>query len=184
MKRLPSAVEQLLQMHAPFLHAVVSAVRTPALAADLQAMLTEAEARGWGRMAAAVRQILAGRRDRALLDGLDDEDKAIVEAILLGIDHPATLPALDAKPDATAAAPGLAALIQAAARGDAQAGAVLANMAGEMRKAGGDMARLGAVLRRLVGGERDEASLACGMGPLGRKLLRDLIEQLGQPTLH
>ena len=72
MKRLPSAVEQLLQMHAPFLHAVVSAVRTPALAADLQAMLTEAEARGWGRMAAAVRQILAGRRDRALLDGLDD----------------------------------------------------------------------------------------------------------------
>jgi len=184
MNRLPSTVEQLLQMHASFLHAVVQAVRNPALATDLQPMLSAAESRGWARMVSATRQILAGRRDRALLDGLDDEDKAIVEAILLGIDHPATLPALDAKPDATAAAPGLAALIQAAARGDPQAGPVLANMAREMQKADGDMARFAAVLHRLVGGERDEAVLARGMGPLGRKLLRDLIVRLGQPTLH
>jgi hypothetical protein len=91
---------------------------------------------------------------------------------------------VDSQPSATAAAPGLAAMISAAGRGDAQAFAALANMAEQMLKAGGDMARLGGVMRRLVDGERDADLLAKGMGPLGRQLLFDILDQLGKANIH
>lgn len=182
MAQLPDAVQQVLAVHAPFIHAVVAATRNRVLIQQLQPMLQEAEERGWRPMVAAVRQILDGKRDRAVLLGLDDEDRAIVEAILGGIDNPATLPAQVAEPQA--AAPGLAAMIDAASRGDMKAFAVLADMAEQMVKAGGDMARLGGMMRRLIDGERDEALLSRGMGPLGKRLMRDLLESLSQTRVH
>jgi len=184
MAQLPDAVQQILQVHAPFLHAVVQAVQNRALIPQLLLMLQEAEARGWGKMVAVIRQILDGKRDRSLLLGLDDEDRAIVEAILGGIDNPAGLPPMDAKPQASAAAPGLAAMILASSRGDMQAFATLAYMAEQMVKAGGDMARRGGILRRLIDGERDEAVLTKGMGPLGRQLVLDILGELGKIQLH
>ena len=48
--------------------------------------------------------------------GLDEEDSILLDAILRGLDNPATLPALDVQPDGSAAAPGLAALIDAGPR--------------------------------------------------------------------
>jgi len=57
---------------------------------------------------------------------------------------------MDAGPDATAAAPGLAALIHAARSGDAQTLHTLADMATTMMAGGGDMARLAAVMRPLI----------------------------------
>jgi hypothetical protein len=66
----------------------------------------------------------------------------------------------------------------------AQALAVLANMAEQMVRAGGDMARLGGVMRRLVNGERDADQLLKGMGPLGRQLLLDILNELGRSGLH
>lgn len=184
MAQLPDAVEQVLQVHAPFLHAVVQAVHNRALIPHLLPMLQEAETRGWGKMVAAVRQILDGKRDRSLLLGLDDEDRAIVAAILGGIDNPATLPATDAQPQAGAAAPGLAAMILAASRGDMQAFTTLADMAEQMVKAGGDMARLGGMMRRLIDGERDETVLTKGMGALGRQLVRDILNELAKSNVH
>lgn len=184
MAQLPDAVEQVLQVHAPFLHAVVQAVHNRALIPQLMPMLQEAETRGWGRMVAVVRQILDGKRDRALLLGLDDEDRAIVEAILGGIDNPASLPPMDAQPKAGAAAPGLAAMILASSRGDMQAFTALANMAEQMVKAGGDMARLGGIMRRLIDGERDADLLTRGMGPMGRQLVQDILNELAQANLH
>jgi hypothetical protein len=184
MATLPDAAAQILAMHAPFIHAVVNTIQNRALLEHLHPMLAEAETRGWSALVACIRRIVDGQRDRSVLLGLDDEDRVIAEAILGGIDNPATLPPVDSTPSATAAAPGLAAMISAAGRGDVQAFSALANMAEQMLKAGGDMARLGGIMRRLVDGERDADKLARGMGPLGRQLLMDILDQLGKTNIH
>ncbi len=184
MAALPDAVEQVLRMHAPFIHAVVGALRDRSRLPELMRTLDAAERQGWPRLVGALRLIVDGRRDESVKLGLDEEDRIIVDAVLRGIDNPATLPPLDRQADAAAAAPGLAAMIAAAARGDAQALAALANMAEQMLRAGGDMARLGGLMRRLVNGERDADALMKGMGPLGRKLLLDILDELGKASLH
>jgi hypothetical protein len=184
MAKLPDAVEQVMQMHAPFIHAVVNALNDRAQLPDLMQTLTAAEQQGWAGLVRALRLIVAGKRDESIKLGLDEEDRIVVDAVLRGLNNPATLPALDKKPDASAAAPGLASMIEASARGDAQALAVLANMAEQMVRAGGDMARLGGVMRRLVNGERDFDLLSKGMGALGRNLLLDILSELGKTALH
>lgn len=184
MAQLPAASEQLLRMHAPFIHAVVQAVRDRSQIPPLMEMLREAESRGWAVLVSVIRDILDGKRERALLLGLDEEDKVIAEAILAGIENPATLPPIESGGDAQAAAPGLASMISMAGRGNMEAFTTLANMAEQMMKAGGDMARLGGIMRRLVNGERDEAALTKGMNELGRKLVRDILDELERPTLH
>lgn len=183
MARLPDAVEQVLRLHAAFLHGVVSALRDRSQLPQLDEHLKAAEAAGWGRLAAAIRQISDGRRGEEIKLGLDEEDRILVDAILRGLDNPATLPPVQ-PPDGAAAAPGLAAMIHAAGRGDARAFAALANMAEQMLKAGGDMARLGGIMRRLVDGERDADNLAKGMGPLGRELVVNLLEELAKLGAH
>lgn len=184
MAGLPDAVEQVLRMHAPFIHAVVGALRDRSQLPELMRTLEAAERQGWPRLVGALRLIVQGRRDESVKLGLDEEDRVIVDAVLRGIDNPATLPPLDRQADAAAAAPGLAAMITAAARGDAQALSALANMAEQMLRAGGDMARLGGLMRRLVNGERDADALLKGMGPLGRRLLLDILDELGKASLH
>ena len=184
MARLPDAVEQGLQMHAPFIHAVVQALTDRSRLPELMQTLAAAQSQGWPRLVGALRQIVDGKRDDSIKLGLDAEDRIIVDAVLRGLDNPATLPPLDKKPDPAVAAPGLAALIDAAARGDAQALAALASMAEQMVRAGGDMARLGGAMRRLVNGERDAEALMKGMGPLGRRLLADILDELGKCALH
>ncbi len=184
MAQLPETAQQILTMHAPFIHAVVNAVLQRQLLPELAPMLAEAETRGWSALVGCIRQIIDGKRDRSVLLGLDDEDKVVAEAILGGIDNPATLPSIQQTPSGTAAAPGLAAMISAAGRGDVQALGALASMAEQMVKAGGDMARLGGIMRRLVDGERDADKLARGMGPLGRQLVLDILDQLARNALH
>jgi len=181
---LPDAAEQVRRMHAPFIHAVVGALRDRSALPELMRTLAAAEQQGWARLAAAMRQIIDGKRDASVKLGLDEEDRIIVEAVLQGLENPASLPALDEKPDGRAAAPGLAAMIAAAGHGDAKALAVLADMAEQMLRAGGDMARLGGIMRRLVNGERDADPLMKGMGPLGRQLLLDILSELGKAGLH
>ncbi len=184
MAQLPDAVEQVLSMHAPFIHAVVTALVDRSRLPELQETLTAAEAQGWAPLVRALRQIVDGRRDEQIKLGLDAEDRIIVDAVLRGLDNPATLPALDRRPEAGAAAPGLAVLIDAAARGDAQALVVLADMAEQMLRAGGDMARLGGIMRRLVNGERDADALTRGMGALGRQLVLGILDELARLERH
>jgi hypothetical protein len=181
---LPDAVEQVRQMHAPFIHAVVGAILDRSRLPELMRALTDAEQMGWSKLAHAVRLVVDGRRDNGVKFGLDEEDRVIIETVLLGVENPASLPPLEQKTDPRAAAPGLAGMIDAAARGDAQALAVLANMAEQMVRAGGDMARLGGIMRRLVNGERDADLLMKGMGPLGRQLLLDILSELGKAGVH
>lgn len=184
MAELPDAVDQVLRMHAPFIHAVVRALNDRSQLPELMQTLAAAEQQGWARLAGALREVVAGRRDAAIKLGLDEEDRIVVDAVLRGLDNPASLPPLDAQPDGAAAAPGLATMITAAARGDAQALSVLADMAEQMVRAGGDMARLGGIMRRLVNGERDADLLTKGMGALGRQLVLDILNELGRANLH
>lgn len=184
MAELPDAVEQVRRMHAPFIHAVVGALRDRSRIPELLPALAAAEQQGYAGLVGALRRIVDGSRDASLKLGLDEEDRVIVDAVLRGLENPASLPPLDQQPDGRAAAPGLAAMITASGRGDAQALAALANMAEQMLRAGGDMARLGGVMRRLVNGERDADTLMKGMGPLGRQLLLDILSELGKAGLH
>lgn len=184
MAKLPDAVEQVLTLHAPFIHAVVGALRDRAQLPQLQQTLATAEQQGWAGLTRALRQIVDGKRDETIKLGLDEEDRIIVDAVLRGIDNPATLPALDRKPEPAAAAPGLAALIAAARRGDAPALSALGGMAEQMLKAGGDMARLSAIMRRLLNGENDAEALSKGMGPLGRQLVLNILDELARGNLH
>ena len=180
MAQLPPAVEQVLRVHAAFIHTVVDALRDRSQLPGLLKQLDAAEQAGWVRLVGALRHVVNGRRDASIKLGLDEEDAILLDAVLRGVDNPATLPPLDAQPDGSSAAPGLAALIDASARGDAQAMSVLANMAEQMLKAGGDMALLGGRMRRLVNGERDVDPLVAGMGPLGRELMISLLDELAR----
>jgi hypothetical protein len=184
MPQLPEAAEQILRAHAPFIRAVVQACRDPALRPQLMAMLQAAEDQGWQRLVGVIRAILGGRRDRSVLLGLDDEDRVIAEAILAGLEDPTNLPPLAPPGDPITAAPGLAAMIHAAARGDVRAFSALADMAEQMLRVGGDMARLGGIMRRLVDGERDADLLCRGMGPLGRSLVLDILSELARLRTH
>ncbi len=180
MAQLPDAVEQVLRTHAPFIHAVVNACRDRSLLPQLQEHLSAAEEAGWTRLVSALRQVIDGRRSASLTLGLDEEDRIVLDAVLRGIDNPASLPPLNQQADASAAAPGLAAMIYAAGSGDVQAFTALANMAEQMMKAGGDMARLGGIMRRMVDGERDADLLTRGMGALGRTLVLGILDELAR----
>jgi hypothetical protein len=181
---LPDRSQQVIQTYAHFIHAVATACLKPELIQQARQMLGQAEQQGWGMMVMALRQVIAGKRDSSVYAGLDDDDRIIVEAILRGIQDPTTLPDPSQQPDASAAAPGLAGLIHAAATGDVAALSALANMAEQMVKVGGDMGRLGGSMRRLVDGERDVDLLTRGMTAQGRDLVAKLVEELASYNVH
>ena len=56
--------------------------------------------------------------------------------------------------------------------------------AGRVQQAGGDMARLAAILRPLVQGERDADKLTEGMSAEGEKLVLAILEELGKLDRH
>jgi hypothetical protein len=180
----PDREQQILTVHAGLIRMVVEACGKPGMRPQIEALLREAEQQGWSRLVEVIRKILDGRRDQTVILGMDEEDSVILRAILSGLENPATLPPLQTAPDPAQAAPGLALMIHAAGKGDAQAMQALANMAEQMLKAGGDMARLGGNLRRLVNGETDADLLTKGMGPLGRTLVLSILEELGRLRAH
>jgi hypothetical protein len=176
--------QQIRTVHAAFIHAVVRAVANADARIELEPLLKTAQEQGWVEMVRAVRAVLNGRRDTGLLNGLDEEDHAIVSAVLEGIRNPASLPDPNAKPEGRHAAPGLAGLVSATRRGDARALAALGDMAKHMLALGGDMALLSARLRDLLNGERDAEKLARGMGPAARGLMTAIVEELRRGEAH
>jgi len=76
------------------------------------------------------------------------------------------------------AAPGLAGMIHAAATGNVQALTLISQMAEQMQRAGGDMARVAAVIRPLINGERDLKTLSSKMDERGKALLEKILEEL------
>jgi hypothetical protein len=173
-------IEQIRAMHAGFINGVVEVCHGRRSAAELETVLEAAQQNGWDDVVNATRRIVAGNRDTTLLNGLDDEDAAIVGAILQGLSNPDSLPGRGVQPEAQHAAPGLASIIHGAANGNTEALRALGGMAEQMSTAGGDMARLAAVLRRLLNGERDTERLGENMGPRAKGLLTSIIAELGR----
>jgi len=184
MSPLPERELQIRQAHAQLIHHVVTACQNAEARMQLMPMLEQARGSGWQALVERIQRILEGERDDSLLLGLDDEDTVIIRAILLGIQNPATLPDVDTQADATLAAPGLASMIHAASRGDARALQIVADMADQMSRVTGDMARLGGIMRKLIDGERDADKLTSGMDPRGQQLVLDLLVELGKLAEH
>jgi len=184
MKHLPPKHQQIITLHAAFICQVVELSQAGDGGPRLNALLKQAEESGWKALSGAVRQIVAGRRELSLIRGLDEEDRVIAEAILRGLQDPSTLPDPEAKPEPALAAPGLAGMIQAAASGNVQALTLISNMAEQMSRAGGPMARLASVIRPLINGERDPDVLCRGMNEQTRALTLDILKELKQLQAH
>lgn len=180
MANLPAYEQQVVQAHAALIVQVVRTAQNPALRPELDPLLRVAEQNGWTALVAALRRVLAGARDASLTATLDEEDAIIVRAVLRGLQDPGSLPDPAATADGAMAAPGLAHMIHAARSGDVQALELLGHMAEQMSRAGGDMARLGGLMRRLVDGERDPAALTRGLGAQGEQLVHSILEELGR----
>lgn len=177
-------VEQIRQVHAGFIHAVVRAVHNPDDHTELEQALGVAEENGWTEAVRAVRQILDGRRDTAILVGLDEEDHAIVTGILEGLQNPDSLPDPGARADASFAAPGLASMIAMAGRGNVNALQTLANMGEQMTSAGGEMAQISGRFRQLINGERNADILTSGVSQKSRSLLLSILDELAKLETH
>lgn len=176
--------QQIVQFHAALIHNVVMACNNREMRPQLEPILQTSSKNGWAALVAAIRQVINGKRDVSVLAGLDEEDSTILEAILMGIQDPSSLPDPEAKPDPTLAAPGIATMIDAATRGNPQALHMLANMAEQMVRAGGDMARLGGIMKKLVDGERDADKLTKGMDAKGQELVYMILTELGKLASH
>jgi len=174
----PDLKEQIRQSHAGLIHRVVLHCNNPGSIPDLEQVLRQAEENDWTRLVAVIRDIMGGQRDESVLFGLDDEDRTIAEAILLGLQDPSTLPDLEADFDSSMAAPGIASLIHASRRGNAHALQLVANMARQMLAAGGDMSILAGRIRPLVEGERDADKLSENMSDKGQQLMVKILEEL------
>ena len=184
MTQMPDRHEQIRLVHAAFIRQVVETIQTPGRIRELEPLLQGAEQQGWSALVGAVRRIARGDRSPAVYAGLDEEDQVIAESILLGLQNPATLPDPAKAQDATLAGPGLAHMIHAAARGNAQALILIGNMADQMSKVGGGMARLAGVIRPLIDGERDPARLCRGMDARTEQLVLDILAELGRLQAH
>ena len=180
----PDREQQILRSHAVLIHQVVRVCHNPAEKPQLDQMLKMAQQQGWDELVRIVNAIVDGRRDEALLNGLDEEDTLIIRAILQGLQNPATLPDPNQGADPAMAAPGLAHMIHAANHGDAQALQAAAFMAEQMINTQGDMRQLGGQIKRLLDGERDADVLCKGMGPSGRQLMLNLLEELNKLAAH
>jgi hypothetical protein len=178
MSALPEKDQQILAAHAGLVHAVVRTCHNRDLMPQLDQLLKLSEDNGWTRLVAVIRRILGGQRDTGVLLGLDEEDRTIAEAILRGLQNPETLPDLNTAVDPNHAAPGLASMIAASRHGNIEALKALADMAIQMRQAGGDMARLASALSQMEQGETDVEKLARGMNPAGLKLVEMIVEEL------
>ena len=164
MATLPEKDQQIIEAHTGLIHRVVIGCQNPAMVPDLENILKQAEQNGWLQLVAAIRRILAGSRDVAILKSLDEEDQVIISSILRGLQNPETLPDLREGVSGAMAAPGIAAMVNGARSGNLETLQLLGDMAQQMLRAGGDMARLAGILRPLVKGERDADKLTEGMG--------------------
>ncbi len=183
---MPSSekIEQILQTHASLVSAVVQTIHNPEYRPQLDQVLQQSAENGWQSLVDVIYKIISGNRDQALIKGLDDEDAVIVDSILRGLQDPETLPKAQQSGDATKAAPMLARMIDEARRGDHNALSMLAAMAEQMSKAGGDMTNLSAVIKSMIDGERDVDKLCTRMGAQGESLIIQMLSELAKLDTH
>ncbi len=183
MNKLPDKQQQILQVHASLIRLVVDAINNPQLRPQLHNALKISADNGWQNLVLRIYKIMEGERSESLLNNLDDEDRVIIDAILRGIQNPASLPEAGKnsganKADEAMAAPGIAHMIHQASTGNTQALTLLSHMSEQMSQAGGDMTLLAGIMKKLIDGERDPQVLAKGMDEKGVKLVNGILLEL------
>ncbi len=171
-------VEELLKLHSALLHDVVDAIHDKSKQAPLLDMLNEAQNNGWQKLCEAIRSILEGQRDDSVLDNLDEEDAILIQAILIGIDNPETLPENDLQKQRDEAALGLATTIAAACQGDQRAMELVAHMDQTFQDNPQEIGTIGNAVRKMINGERSSVSLLEGLDPTNAELVEQVLEQL------
>lgn len=184
MPEFPDHHQQIRLAHAEFIRQAAATCASAERRHEFDALLASARENGWTALAAALERVAAGERGRTLFAGLDEEDQIITEAVLRGLQDPSTLPDPAQGQDPALAAPGLAHMIHAAGAGNAQALMLIGNLAEQMSHAGGALARLAAVIRPLINGERDPQRLSKGMDAQGERLVHDILDELGKLEGH
>jgi hypothetical protein len=180
----PEKKQQITQFHAPLIVTVVNSLKDTSMKPALDHILKASEENGWSNLVKGIRKIIKGDRDSSLLKGMDEEDAIILDAILRGIQDPATLPNPEQEADPSLAAPMIAQLIHDAAIGDANALAMLGNMAEQMSNTKGDLARFSTLIKPMVDGERDVDKLCDKIGPQGESLVVSILSELGKIESH
>ncbi|MDH5471671.1 MAG: hypothetical protein OEY61_02355 [Gammaproteobacteria bacterium] len=180
----PEKQQQILQVHAGLIVTIVKAINDRSLMPNVEQVLKISEENGWRQLVAAIRKIIKGDRDNSLLNGLDEEDSIIIDAILKGLQNPSTLPDPNQQADPAMAAPMFAQLIHEASRGDANALSMLGSMAEQMSNTQGDLARFSTLLKPLVDGERDTDKLCSKIGPQGESLVVSILSELAKLEAH
>lgn len=184
MTALPDRAQQIIQSHAVLIVSIVKACQDSEMLPKIEPMLRAAEEYGKSGLSSVLRKILGGSREPGISKGLDEDDGVIIDAILKGLRDPSSLPDPRAKADGAAAAPGLAKIIQTAARGDENALQMISSMAKQMAVAGGGMALMGDVLDKLVKGERDPKILCEEMDARGETLVLSILLELNKLKAH
>jgi hypothetical protein len=183
MKNLPPHEAQVVMAHAEFIRQVVELSQDRERHGDFDTLLRIALENGWDNLVAAIRRIVAGERELQRLQ-LDLEDRIIAEAILRGIQNPATLPDPGQRPDPSMAAPGLAGMIVSARRGNTEALKLISEMAEQMSRVGGPMARLASVIRPLINGERDAGKLCRNLDEKSEQVVLGILQELKKMELN
>ncbi len=178
MAKLPEKTKQIAQVHAQLINSVVMACHNKAITPQLEPALQAANQNGWIELVKRIRKIIAGSRNSQLLIGLDEEDAAIILAILVSLQDATQLPKPANSKDSKFAAPGLAKMIDAASKGDIKALSALSTMAEQMLASTGDMRYFGAIIQPMIKGERDLNALTKNMAEEGVKLVEDLLKEL------
>ena len=78
MPTLPEKSQQVVQAHAGLIHRVVIACHNRGVITDLEDILKQASDNGWTDLVAAIRKILAGKREIGAFRYLDEEDFIII----------------------------------------------------------------------------------------------------------
>ena len=178
MAKLPEKTKQIAQVHAQLINSVVMACHNSSLLAQLEPALKAAENNGWLSLVMKIRKILSGSRNAKMLVGLDEEDAAIILAILVGLQDATQLPRVVDKSEASLAAPGLAKMIDAASKGDVQALSAMGGMVEQMGSIPGSMRNIGAIIKPLIDGERDFTLLKKNMDEQSVQLLEEILKEL------
>ncbi len=180
----PEKQQQIAKFHAPLIVNVVNSISDTSLRPGLEQVLKASAENGWEGLVSAIHKVIKGQRDSSILKGLDEEDQIIVDAILRGIQDPATLPDPNQEADPAMAAPMLAQLISDASKGDSNALSMLGQMAEQMSTTRGDLARFSTLIKPLVDGERDVDKLCDKIGPQGESLVVSILNELAKLDSH
>jgi len=165
---------QIVAAHSDLIRPVAAAIRASGVIEEARAAVARYREDGWNGLAAALEARLDGAApDR---EPLDEEDRAILDAVDRAAEDPAWLDGIEAQAEAEAAEP-IAALILAATWGEREALAALDEMRDTAEQAGLPQSAAHAFVA-IVEGERDLETLIASFPNCPRGLATATLEAI------